>query len=416
MDSSPKPESGDTNGFRPVPYALTARCAWSTLVGAFLFQFCVLGPVMAFGVFQDFYIVEFLRSYSASDISWIGSIQLFLDLGCGALAGKLYDSGYCRAALVCGSVIFIFSFFMLSITQAGHYYQVFLSQGLGMGLGLALIFVPTCTLVSQHFKARKALAMGILSASAPMGGVIFTIMLNQMIHHGPGFKWAIRAAAFLSTGCLVLANFLVTLLPPASSNPPTKNALIKSLTTSVYLLTLLAGFIAQLGTFFPTFYLQTFAQTHGFSNSLAFYAPVILNVATIFGRIIPNSLADRWGALEVYIVCVGANGLVGFAMLGAGNTAGLIVFSIFFGFFFGTTIALYLPVIAALVPHEADMGRIMGIAFVPVGVSSLIGPPIAGAILGHRLLWSRGIIFASVALVMSALILLLVRYLHLRHP
>jgi hypothetical protein len=44
---------------------------------------------MAFGVFQDFYSAGFLNSYSASDISWVGSIQLFLDLGCGALAGKL---------------------------------------------------------------------------------------------------------------------------------------------------------------------------------------------------------------------------------------------------------------------------------------------------------------------------------------
>ncbi|KAJ7035773.1 MFS general substrate transporter [Mycena alexandri] len=346
---------------------------------------------MAFGVFQDFYLSNFLKSYSASDISWIGSIQLFLDLGCGAIAGRLYDLGYCRTVLICGPSIFVFSFFMLSITQPGKYYQVFLSQGLGMGTGVALIFVPTCTLVSQHFNARKALAMGILSSSAPVGGVIFTIILNQMIHHGPGFAWAIRAAAFLTAACFVIANFLITLLPPpVSDSRPTQGSANK-----LYSLALLAGFIAQLGTFFPTFYLQTFAQSHNFSDSLSFYAPVILNASTVFGRIIPGFFADQWGALEVYIACVGANGLVGFVMLSSGHTAGLISFSILFGFFFGSTIALYIPVIVGLVPQNANMGKIIGIAVLPVGVASLIGTPIAGAILGPQLVWSRGIYFAS---------------------
>ncbi|KAJ7099927.1 MFS general substrate transporter [Mycena belliarum] len=397
-------------------YALDARHAWSTLLGAFLLQFCVVGPVMAFGVFQDFYLAGFLSSYSASDISWIGSVQLFLDLGCGALSGKLYDSGHCRAAVICGSALFAFSFFMLSLTQAGHYYQVFLAQGLGMGIGIALIFVPTCTLVSQHFKAHKALAMGILSASAPMGGVIFTIMLNQMIHHGPGFRWAVRAAAFLATGCFIAANGLITMLPPP---PPTTAAhpelsLVKSIANIPFSLTVFAGGVAQLGTLFPTFYLQTFAQTHNFSSALTFYAPVILNVSTILGRIIPNVFADRWGALEVYIVCVGANGLIGFVMLGSNHTAGLVLFSVFFGFFFGSTISLYLPVVAGLVPREADMGIIMGIAVVPVGIASLIGTPIAGAIIGPQLVWWKGIIFASIVLVVASALLLLAKVLQSR--
>ncbi|KAJ7458721.1 major facilitator superfamily domain-containing protein [Mycena galericulata] len=413
--SDTKPEFGHSAEVvtpTPIAYALTARQAWCTLVGAFLFQFCSLGPVrfkavkadsfhvysfqvLAFGVFQDFYITDFLKSYSASDISWIGSVQVFLELGCGALVGKLYDAGHCRAALVGGSALFCFSFFMLSITQAGKYYQVFLSQGLGMGMGLALIFVPVSTLVSQHFRVRKALAMGILSASAPVGGVVFTIMLNQMIHHGPGFQWAVRAAAFLITGCFGVAHFLVTIIPPPPTERRGGRTLIRSIAKLPYLLTLLAGFLIQLGALFPTFYLQTFAQKHDLSESLTFYGPVIMNASSIFGRIIPNFFADHWGPLEVYIVCVGANGLVGFAMLGAGNIAGLVLFSIFFGFFFGSTVALYLPVVAVLAPQEADMGSIMGLAVIPVGIASLIGPPIGGAIIGTGLIWWKGIVFSS---------------------
>ena len=48
---------------------------------------------------------------------------------------------------------------MLSIVQPNQYYQVFLVQGVGMGLGLMFVFGTTMTMVSQHFRGRRALAM-----------------------------------------------------------------------------------------------------------------------------------------------------------------------------------------------------------------------------------------------------------------
>lgn len=80
-----------------------------TVAGAFLLQMCAVGPVCgthwifqynelilflqvtSFGVFQAFYTTSFLQSFSASDISWIGSVQLFLELSLGFVGGKLYE-------------------------------------------------------------------------------------------------------------------------------------------------------------------------------------------------------------------------------------------------------------------------------------------------------------------------------------
>lgn len=38
-------------------------------------------------------------------------------------------------------------------------YQVFLSQGIGMGIGAGLIFLPTSAVITQHFVSNRALAM-----------------------------------------------------------------------------------------------------------------------------------------------------------------------------------------------------------------------------------------------------------------
>jgi len=75
------------------------------------------------------------------DISWIGSINLFLGVSLGLVSGTLYDRGYLyvrppRALsaldtnsrsyhlLFGGSLLQSFALFMLSLTKPGQYYEV----------------------------------------------------------------------------------------------------------------------------------------------------------------------------------------------------------------------------------------------------------------------------------------------------
>jgi MFS family permease len=53
---------------------------------------------------------------------------------------------------------------MLSLVQPHHYYQNFLAQGVGMGLGMGFMFLPALAVTSHYFRARRALAMGIVIA------------------------------------------------------------------------------------------------------------------------------------------------------------------------------------------------------------------------------------------------------------
>ncbi|KIJ41949.1 hypothetical protein M422DRAFT_229450 [Sphaerobolus stellatus SS14] len=391
-----------------------ATRAWCTLIGALLLQLCTVGCVSSFGIFQDFYSTKWLIHSSASDISWIGSMQLFLDLGLGIIGGKLYDAGYCRSTLLVGSLLFSFCSFMLSLAKENQYYQVFLSQGLGMGLGIALIYIPTCTLVAQHFKSRKAFAMGLLVSSSPLGGLMLTIMQNRLIHSNVGFQWGVRASAFLATGCLAVGNLLITIPPKSPPQPGHQADKGARLRDWPFSLTLIGGFVAQLGTFFPVFYVQLFARDHGISSDLAFYSLAILNVAGAVGRIIPNYLADILGAINMLIVCFLCSGLVGFAMLACDHVVGLVLFCIFYGFFFNGVISLYLPAAITLAPREGDLGTTLGIAIVPVGVASLIGNPVIGAILGPKLIWWKGVTFASVSLIASAFFQAAAQIIHVR--
>ncbi|KIJ44761.1 hypothetical protein M422DRAFT_167718, partial [Sphaerobolus stellatus SS14] len=385
------------------------------VAGCFLLQLCSLGIVTSVGVFQEFYINTWLNHFTPSEIGWIAGMALSFTFSLGIIGGKLYDVGYGRVTLIGGSVLFSFrqvdlcvqiqnmcrrflSLFMLSLTQPNKYYQVFLSHALGIGFGSSLILTPTTIVVAHHFQSRKAVPLGILGASGSLGVIIYSIMLNQLIHFKTGFPWAIRIAAFISTGGFILGNILIS-VPPLPPRPQeTKSSNHKEYMNWSLVLTMIgSGFLAQLGLYFPLSYGQLFALRHGISPQVAFYSIAMTEFAGIIGKIFPNYLSDLYGPVNVMIACLTCAGIMGIALLGCGNLVGFIIFCILYGFFIESCISLYLLTILTMAPRQEDLGYALGISSIPVGLSSVLANPVLGAILGNRILvWWKGITFAAV--------------------
>jgi len=134
--------------------------AWLSVLGGWIVLFCTFGYSASFGVYQNFYTLK--GTSSASNISWIGSLQLFLMMALSLPVGKLCDEGYFHHTQIAGSLIFVFSLFMLSLADPTKYYQLVLAQGIGLGLGSGLIFSPALSIQAHHWKKRRAFAMGVV--------------------------------------------------------------------------------------------------------------------------------------------------------------------------------------------------------------------------------------------------------------
>jgi len=308
--------------------------AWMSVLGGFLVQFATFGYTSSFGVYQDYYVLK--GGYPSSNVSWIGSLQFFLMFAMGFPAGRWFDDGYFRLMSITGTLLYSFSLFMLSLAHPQNYYQLILAQGVGMGLGSGLLLVPAISLQSHYWKRHRALAMGIVLTGSSCGGIVYPIMLNQLFQHSTGFAWGVRASAFLTFGILVIAACVMkTRLPSANERPGFKRPSIISILDRAYSVTLFGTFLVIWGLFFPYFYLQLWVNYHHLSSTLGFYTIAILNAASIAGRVIPNSLADRTGQFNVIcpVACVCA-ALI-FAMFGATSAGAVIVFAILYGFFSG---------------------------------------------------------------------------------
>ncbi|KAF8076825.1 MFS general substrate transporter [Lyophyllum atratum] len=382
--------------------------AWATLVGGFFATTATFGYLNAFGVYQDVYTRANVAS--ASRISWIGSTQLFFILAMGLPAGKFLDMGYFRHTVLAGSVIYVFSLFMVSLAHHDKYYQIYLAQGLGMGIGAGLLYVPALAIQAHHWRKRRGLAMGIVVTGTGIGGIVIPIMLNQLFKSSVGFEWGVRASAFMVLGLLTLSNILMCTNPALEGMQKPKPDMKGILTDVPYILANLAVLLVDWGIFFPYFYLQLFAILHGVSPNTAFYMLAIMNAASIPGRIVPNHIADKVGPYNAIIPATFGCAVLMFAMLGLKSVASMVIFAILYGFFSGGLLALCGPLVATLCRDPSEVGVRIGLSFASTALGALTGTPIDGALLGHTFPWFKAVLFNALTIIAGAVLLTVSRH------
>ncbi|KAK3945474.1 putative major facilitator superfamily transporter protein [Diplogelasinospora grovesii] len=354
--------------------------AWLQVLGSTIILAETWGLINSFGVFQAYYQTDLLAATSSSsDISWIGSLQGSLLMLVGVISGPLFDAGYFRHLLWAGMFLIVFGQFMTSLCSS--YWQVVLAQGVCIGIGMGFTFLPSAAIMSQYFSKRRALALGIASAGSPVAGIVFPIIFSGL-QPSIGFGWATRVIAFI-----LLALAIIPLACMHTRIPPNKKrALIdKSALRELPFLTFISGgFLAFLTLYVPFFYISIFSTSHQISaDYFAPYLVTLLNVGSVFGRIVPNWLADSYGSLNMLIICTFVSAILAFAWLGIHNLGGLCVFALLYGTFSGGLVSLNPSVIVTLSPDMGRVGARMGMSFLATGISILIGTPIAGAILGE---------------------------------
>jgi len=372
--------------------------AWLTVFGAWWISSICFGYANAFGVYQTYYVTVLLPSSSTSAISWIGSLQAFFLFSTGIVAGPLFDAGYCRHMLIGGSILYVGCVFAQAQVQQDAYYQVFLSQGLGQGIAMGLLYLPGMAVILQYFKKKSAVAIGIAFTGSSIGGIIFPIMINNVFNN-TGYKWGVRAAGFYILGACIFANLLIRPnYAPKHTKPPVPK-LSKLFTDPPYVVTTTGAVLIAFGLFFVYFYIQLFTLTRGgISENFSFYTLAIVNGASVFGRTIPNIVADKVGITPIFVPLTGIAGAIIFAMLGLKNVGGIVIFCLLYGFTSGAYVSMAGPLFASMADHLSEMGIRMGIALGCMGIAALVGTPIVGALVGNGpdYVWTKAIVFAAV--------------------
>ncbi|KAJ1323507.1 MFS transporter MCT family solute carrier family 16 (monocarboxylic acid transporters) member 10 [Microdochium nivale] len=377
----------------------TTLRAWLALSGAAVTLFCTVGFLNAFGVFQQYYST-FLPGRSSSDISWIGSLSIFLLYGISPFGGVIVDKIGPTLPLCVGSVGLVISLFMTSLCT--QYWQLILAQAILLGISASLVFCPPLGVVMRHMPHRRGLAMGLTIGGSSIGGIIWPIMLQRLLNDdGVSFGWTIRAIAFtmiplLSFACVTVREPIRQAPAPAPSPPtianeaeiavsaekgdePDRFAFVK---TPTYILLVLGLALTYLGLFTPLFYISKYAIAQGLPTSTAFYLLSAVNASSFFGRVVPGHLADTVGHFNLIILFTLASGIVGFTWTEATTLAGIVIWSLAYGFTSGAVMALQGACAGKLAPLQAQ-GIAVGVLMGCLSLAALVGTPISGQILSH---------------------------------
>uniref|UniRef100_A0A8H7Y9I5 Uncharacterized protein n=1 Tax=Psilocybe cubensis TaxID=181762 RepID=A0A8H7Y9I5_PSICU len=369
--------------------------AWCAVIGGFLIQFCCFGYINSFGVYQDFYVRRYLSAVSPSNIGWIGGVQICLTFSLGAITGRIFDRGYCKALMISCTLVYALSLFTLSLSHENSYYQVFLTNGIGLGTASGLTYTSSFALIGHYFSKRRSLAVGIVSSGSAIGAILHPILVNRLINGRVGFHNGVRISASINVALLIIATcILKTRLPPKTNQTfPVK----KWMREPPYLAIMIACVFCFAGLFFPVFYLQLDAIKHGVPTHLAFYALSILNAASFFGRIIPSFLAPRFGVFNLGAIFTTVTGVLILCMAFMKDLTGTVLFAVFFGLCSGASVALTPSLLACTAKDMNEVGTRMGLYFGLGGILGLFATPISGALLTNEYHWVHAILFSGVS-------------------
>ncbi|KAH6620246.1 major facilitator superfamily domain-containing protein [Boeremia exigua] len=390
--------------------------AWLTVLGSALVYYASMGVLNSFGFFNNYYSHDFLQNTPTSTIAFIGTLQIALMNSLAAVSGALCDHYGVRWLYAGAGSGTAAGLLILSFAQPGCFWQVFLVQGLLVGFAAAFGAQPALTVVGQHFKQQRAVAMGFVAAGSALGGIGFPLMFESLL---PllGFQWMLRVAALKVAVIYLVAIAISTSKPIGKIQHRDCGSLIdfRGFFDIRYAVLCVGGFFAQLGQWIPSYYIKMYTNAAYPGNSVSEYFLPVLNGCSILGAVLGGFLGDHLGRLNLLWPIVMFTGCICiFIWLLIDSLAATVLFVCLYGFGTGIFTALLPSVVGQITPDE-NLGARVGAFYSVVAIASLVGTPIGSALIttdDKREGYWWLIVFSGTAITIGSLFMLSSRLLH----
>lgn len=348
--------------------------AWVICGCCFILNACTWGMNSGFSIYLAHYInYGTFPGMTKMDYAYIGGLAFGGGLFFAPVLILLYDFLGIHAMVTLGNSLQFTALMLASFAK--NKWQIYCSQGLLQGFGLAVLSLPTLTLLPQYFVKYRVLASSIATAGAGLGGVIFNLAMQKIVDNRSVF-WAIRAQAIMAFGLIGIATVFIRSKTPRKS---LNNKLFDNLIVYIQLDFIIFGLFAITAIFAYVILLYTltkFTTSLGYTNFEGSITSAMVQVGSFFGRPIVGQLSDRFGAISVTSSCYLICGIFSLAMwIPARNLATVIIFALIEGGLMGSIYGMLSPVLQRMYGPKR-MLSIFAKLWMIVGIAGLFSPVI----------------------------------------
>ena len=344
---------------------------WSTALALAV----IFGVSYSFAAFFESFATEF--SAGRSEVSLVFGVSGLLYFVLGAVGGLLADRFGPRLVASAGMLCIAAS--LLAGSQATSMAGVTLFYGVGLGVGIALVYTPSIGCVQPWFTRRRGLAAGMASAGIGAGTLVVPLLTAWAIAQWQwrGARWAL-AALVLTLG---LASTLMLRRAPAASAPRGSHApgtpFGQAVRSPAFLWMYAMCLMGAPAMFVPFAHLSASARDLGIADAQAVGLVGLIGVGSLVGRFAVSALADRLGRPRSLVAVMASLGLSMGLWLLSPNYATLAVFALWMGLSYGGSVSL-MPALCMDLFGARAVSSIIGMLYTGAALGNLGGPWVAG--------------------------------------
>jgi MFS family permease len=348
--------------------------AWVVVWAVFFALAIIFGVSYSFAAFFASFASEFQAQ--RADVSLVFGLSGGVYFVFGAFGGMLSDRFGPRAVTSAGMALIAAG--LLLSSQAQTMWTVYAAYGVGVGLGIALVYTPSIACVQPWFTQRRGLAAGLASAGIGAGTVAVPLIATAAI---AGLQWR-GAMQALAAGVLLLglcATGLLRRAPAASAGhgPVSGLRLGEALRDRRFWWLYLSIVLASPSMFIPFAHVSASARDMGVDEASAVGLVGLIGIGSLVGRFVIGALADRLGRTLTLLLMQISAGLCFLAWHAAGGYPMLAFFALWFGLSYGGIVSL-LPAICMDLFGARAVAGIIGTLYSGAALGNLFGPVLAG--------------------------------------
>lgn len=349
---------------------------WVVVGVLFFTSFCCWGGNAGFSIYLADYIKHRTFNGSGEDFAAVGGLAFGSGFFLAPMITYFIGKTSANTSLLVGAAFQFVA--MLLASFATKIWHLYLTQGMLMGFGLAMVAAPVPSIVPQWFSKKRSLALGIGVAGSGAGGILFNLGMQKIVQV-KSVKWALRAQAII---CVVINGICGLLLKTRGDKikPEFKPFDVKVAKLFPFWLIISWVTFTILGYVVVQYCLTDATIALGYSAYTGSISSALLNVGVLFGRPLVGLAADKLGPISVATMVYFLCGLFCVSMWIPGRNLGTIMS---FGILMGAFMGCIWGAMGAIIPRIVGLKKVgvtFGMTWVWIGAAGIVSPIIGLAL------------------------------------